>query len=64
MPIDINQRGKMVVDIATGNFCGEIETPKEKRARLGGIERAQRLNAKKRKEIAKKAAAVRWGKIL
>jgi hypothetical protein len=70
-PTDINQRAKMIIDIATG----EIEdTPDLKGknphavalGRLGGTKggeaRAKALSAKKRKEIAKKAAAARWKK--
>ncbi len=38
------------------------ETPKEKRARKGGTERAAKLPAKRRSAIAKKAAAARWKK--
>lgn len=50
----------------------EVEAPKEKNAaavalgRLGGLKggdaRAKVLSAKRRKEIAKKAAAKRWAK--
>lgn len=35
----------------------------KKRARLGGLARAKKLSAKRRKEIAKGAARKRWDKI-
>ena len=38
------------------------DTPEEKRARLGGKARAEKLPAKKRSAIAKKAAQSRWSK--
>ncbi len=52
---------------------GETEEPKPEKnpaavalGRLGGLKggkaRAEKLSAKKRKEIAKKAATARWGK--
>jgi len=43
-------------------FTEHEETPKEKRARKGGQERAAKLPAKRRSAIAKKAAAARWKK--
>lgn len=62
---DINVIAKSIVDKATG-------TPLEKNpaavalGRLGGLKggkaRAEALSAKKRKEIAQKAAQARWGK--
>lgn len=61
---DINLLAKFITDIATG----EIEQPKSKKEgqRLGGIKggasRAKSLTAKKRSEIAIKAAKSRWGK--
>ena len=73
LPKDTNQRAVMIAQMATG----EIETPKEteedliKRAasamgRKGGLKggkaRKEALSPKRRKEIAKKAAAARWGK--
>lgn len=38
------------------------ETPKEKRARLGGEARASKLTQEERSEIARKGAQGRWGK--
>jgi len=69
-PTDVNQRAVLIAKIATG----EIEDPiKEKDpvkaaasmlGRLGGLKggkaRAESLTAKKRSEIAKKAAKARW----
>lgn len=71
-PRDTNQLAKSIVDLATG----EIDPiPKEDSGknpaavalgRLGGLKggkaRAAKLSARKRSEIAKKAAAKRWGK--
>lgn len=65
---DINQLAKFITDAATG----EIEdTNKEKKDQdkpikgrsgglVGGKARADKLTAKERSDIAKKAAAARW----
>ena len=72
-PRDANQLAKSIVDIATG---GDTEpqapevTGKNPAAvalgRLGGLKggkaRAKSLSAKRRSEIAKKAASARWNK--
>ena len=69
---DVNQLAKSIVDIATGEDEQEIElTADGKNAaavalgRKGGLKggkaRAEALTAKRRKEIAQKAAAARWG---
>ena len=56
----------MIAEIATGEI-EDITTEDGKNAaavalgRLGGKARAEGLSAKKRKEIAKKAAKARWG---
>lgn len=64
-PKDINKLAKSITDEATGN------KPKKNEAavalgRLGGLKggkaRAAKLSAKKRREIAKKAADARWKK--
>ncbi len=68
-PKDTNQRAKYIIDILTG----EIQEPNPDEGknpaavslgRLGGLKggkaRAKSLSAKKRKEIAKKAAKKRW----
>ena len=71
LPADINKRAKSIVDIATGENqeTGPVDEVKAAAAalgRLGGLKggkaRANALSPKKRSEIAKKAAAARWGK--
>jgi len=70
LPADTNKKAKAIVDIATG----ESEAPKTTEGknpaavelgRLGGQKggkaRAEKLSSKQRIEIAKKAAAKRWG---
>lgn len=72
-PRDTNQLAKMIVDISTGEV--EDVEPKPEReknpaavalgklgASKGGKARAAKLSAKKRKEIARKAAKIRWSK--
>lgn len=68
-PRDPNQLAKLMVDIATGKKQ-DIVAPKEKNAaavalgrmgdKKGGLARAAKLSEKRRREIATKAAAVRW----
>lgn len=69
-PTDTNQRAKSIVDIATGETEDTLSKEEVKSAaaalgRLGGLKggpaRAKSLSAKKRSEIAKKAAKARWG---
>ena len=71
MPRDGNQLAKMIVDMATGNAPPEPEKPAKNPAAValgklggakGGKARAKALTPAKRKAIAKKAAAKRWGK--
>jgi transcription initiation factor TFIIIB Brf1 subunit/transcription initiation factor TFIIB len=72
LPADTNKRAKSIVDLATGDSEDTGITPDGKNAaavalgRLGGQKggkaRAESLTAKKRSEIAKKAAAARWKK--
>jgi hypothetical protein len=68
-PRDPNQLAKYLVDVTTGD-AEKIEPAKKNPAaqalsRLGaskgGQARAQKLSAKKRKQIAKKGAEKRWG---
>lgn len=71
LPTDLNKKAFSIVQIATGET---EDTPKEETknqaavelGRLGGLKggkaRAESLTAKKRSEIAKKAAAARWKK--
>ena len=71
LPADLNKKAKSIVDFATRDKDKETP-PVEKNAaavalgRLGGLKggkaRAESLTATKRSEIAKKAAAARWGK--
>lgn len=64
-PADVNARAVMIARIATGEI-EEKTTDDGKNAaavalgRMGGKARAAGMTAKKRKEIAKKAAAKRW----
>ena len=74
-PTDLNQLAKAIVEQATADEPTEAETPPNDETknpaavalgRLGGLKggkaRAEKLTAKKRSEIAKKAAAARWAK--
>jgi hypothetical protein len=69
-PRDPNQLGKMIVDIAVGERLDPASEPAVDTrdpgavalGKKGGQARAERLSAKKRKEIARKAATARWGK--
>ena len=73
-PTDTNQRAKFIVDIVTNdkknseeeNVVDDRNPAAVALGRLGGLKggkaRASKLSAKKRKEIAKKAAAKRWAK--
>ena len=69
-PRDVNQLAKLLVDLATGEK--KEETPADSKnphavalGRMGGLKggraRAESLTAKRRSEIAKKAAKKRWG---
>lgn len=64
LPADTNKRAKSVVDLATGN-SDETKSAAQILGRQGGLKggkaRAKSLSAKRRTEIAKKAAAARWG---
>lgn len=70
-PRDVNQLAKSIVDIATGQEP-EPKPEREKNpaavalGKLGGAKggraRAEALTPEQRSEIAKKAAAKRWGK--
>jgi hypothetical protein len=71
MPRDPNQLAKMIVDMATGNAPAEPTGPAKNPAAVamgklggpkGGAARAKALSPARRKAIAKKAAAKRWGK--
>ncbi len=59
-PADVNARAVMIPKVANG----EVEDVKNPAAvvlgRLGGRARAAGLSARRRKEIARKAAKMRW----
>jgi hypothetical protein len=63
---DTNRNAVLIAKIATGEI-EDVTTDDGKNAaavslgRLGGKARAAGMSAKKRKEIAKKAAKARWG---
>ena len=69
-PRDPNQLGKSIIDIATGNAQADLVDDRDPAAvalgRKGGLKggkaRAESMTAKKRSEIAKKAAKARWEK--
>lgn len=67
-PGDVIGAAVMVGKIATGEIEDDLTTEDGKNAaavalgRMGGKARAAGLSAKKRREIAKKAAASRWSK--
>ena len=73
-PRDANQLAKAIVDEATGDAPEEEEAPADDGknpaavalGRLGGKKggkaRAAKLTKERRSEIAKKAAAARWGR--
>jgi hypothetical protein len=70
-PRDTNQLAKSIVDIATGGSKPDAPSDELKAAaaalgRKGGLKggpaRAKALSKKRRSEIAKRAAAARWGK--
>jgi hypothetical protein len=66
-PADVNARAVMIGKIATGEI-EDVTTDDGKNAaavalgRMGGKARAASMSARKRKEIARKAAASRWAK--
>ena len=65
-PRDANQLAKFIVDVATGEREASLEIgPINEFARAGGLKggkaRALKLTKEERVQIAKKAAAARWG---
>ena len=68
-PRDPNQLGKLIVDLSVGEADDSKNMPDESwkdpaamaLGKKGGKARAKVLSAKKRTEIAKKAAKARWG---
>ena len=66
-PADANMRAVMVARIATGEIEDKVKDDGKNAAavslgRMGGKARAAGMSAKKRTEIAKRAAAKRWEK--
>lgn len=65
-PADINVLAASIVKEATEESLPEKNPAAVALGRLGGLKggkaRAEKLSAKKRKEIAVKAAKTRWGK--
>jgi hypothetical protein len=64
-PRDPLQLGKLIVDIATGQVEDKEDDGKDAAAsalgRKGGRARAEAMTPERRTEIARKAAAKRWG---
>ena len=64
-PADVNKNAVLIARIATGE-AADVTTDDGKNAaavalgRMGGKARAEGLSARKRKEIAQKAAKARW----
>lgn len=58
-PADMNQLAKRVVDLATGDATDEVP-PATGRAKSAHA-RAASMTPERRKEIARKGAAARWG---
>ena len=67
-PADVNARAVMIAKIATGVVEDKVPSPEDEGkdpaavalGRKGGTARAQAMSARKRKEIARKAAKARW----
>ncbi len=68
-PIDISQLAYQIVQEATQEVKGEIPVKEKNPAAValgrlgglkGGVARAEKLSSKKRQQIARKAAKVRW----
>ena len=65
-PADAIGRAVMIAKIATGEIEDEREGLSSAAAQLGrkgGKKRAESMNPERRAEIARKAAAKRWGKV-
>jgi len=61
-PADVNARADMIAKIETGDVAGDEgkNAAAVTLGRMGGKARAASMSARKRREIAKKAAAARW----
>jgi len=70
MPRDPMQRAKLTIDLATGEADAVPERVKDPASvelgrqggLIGGKRRAEKLSPERRTEIARNAAASRWGK--
>ncbi len=66
-PADVIGAAVKVMQIATGEIVEDIDDDGKNKAavelgRKGGKARAEKLSKEKRSEIARKAAAARWGR--
>ncbi len=69
LPRDVNQRAKAILDLVTGDATPNPEPIKDpiqvesgrRGGQKGGKARADALTPERRSEIARKAAAARWG---
>lgn len=60
-PKDVIGCATKVCRIATGEESEVIASAAQQLGRLGGLARSRKLSAKRRSEIARQAAAKRWG---
>lgn len=64
-PRDANQLAKLIVDLSTGEVQEPMPSKKAKSGRVGGLKggksRMAGLSDEERVQLAKKAAAARWG---
>ena len=58
---DVNQRARMIMDMATGRLPKPDRDAPATPAELGGAARAAKLSPERRSQIAEAAAAARWG---
>ena len=69
LPRDVNQRAKAILDLVTGEASPQPEPQKDpiqvesgrRGGQKGGKARAEALTPERRAEIARNAAAARWG---
>lgn len=61
-PADMNQRAKMIVDLATGEAeeSSQSDEAKAEAGQKGGDARSKKLTSQERSEIARRAAQARW----
>jgi hypothetical protein len=66
---DVNRNVVLIAKVATGEAADDLPSPESEGknaaavalGRMGGKARAAGMSARKRKEIARKAAKTRWG---